>query len=204
MFIKMLLIATTVLSTLILLVFSTPRVINQEEKVEIPTIEVWINDSINKLKGMQWKREPDGQPFRIAARDRSCNVVVHFPSGQSYKIWTNTLFLGRKDETVSLIQIVPLKRRVTFIESVHTMQQIMTDLQVRENPKIPVPVNELAKIKPREDIPALYATGGRIEKSIGARVVTNYDQTLKGWYVVLDITVPKLYGIHKEFIESDD
>lgn len=87
----------------------TALAVTEEENSEIRRIEVWLAESVDNVKGLDWPHfKSDGQPHEITAVQKPAYVVIHLPSGKMIESFTMGATMNNDDGFVSKIVLQPL------------------------------------------------------------------------------------------------
>ncbi len=163
-----------------------------------PRIEVWLSEPVEKIKGHAWPHHSpnfeNGRLMDIAGTSDPHVVTIHFPSGQSYTTWSNSVAMDQQKGRLYHIQLVPLADRVTNQEALDTIERIAKELRVDTDFKFRSMLAQWRKETPSQTW-ASYEGQFQVEKDIDVRFEAKYASNAgnpsvdKGWYVVLKFEV---------------
>ena len=80
----------------------------KEDNKEIPRVEVWLAESVDKVEGIEWFRGDDDDPLMMTVIQEPAYVVVHLPSGKRLESYTNGATMNNDDGLVSKVVLQPL------------------------------------------------------------------------------------------------
>lgn len=166
-----------------------------EDPVEPPVVEVWLNAKIEKMQGFIWPRRGDCTPPDIAGIDNPTRITVHFPSGRAFRTWSKSVFLDQRDGIVRYVSVVPLAKRVPFPQALTEVKRLAQELKIDGDPKVRDALTRWQQNPPAEDFANTQSTGANPEKGIHARFEIKYDTNEKGWFVLLQFSVLKLFDL---------
>jgi hypothetical protein len=82
----------------------------------MPTVEVWFDEPIQKATGLNWPR--DGQSWADSnGIDSDAQIVLHFPSGETYSSPSKATILHQKNGVISVVVVTPLAETLTFADA---------------------------------------------------------------------------------------
>jgi hypothetical protein len=105
----------------------TATAVTQQDNAEILRVEVWLAESVDRVKGFDWPRfKNDGLPHEITAIQEPAYVVIHLPSGKIIESFTMGSTMNNDGGYVSKVVLQPLPELAkTYDEVVDAAEVIL-------------------------------------------------------------------------------
>jgi hypothetical protein len=157
-----------------------------------PIVEVELGARVSEMRGMTWPKTA-GVLNEINWSEVAHTVRLRI-NGKPLTFYSRTLVLGQRDGAVREVIIMPMSRASSLEEALKfaesRMRRLLPEARVNET---------LGKWqKKRREYPIADEFNARFasfEKGCDLRVSVKQLPVSKTWYVALEFTVPKLYGL---------
>jgi hypothetical protein len=90
-------------------------------------VTVELGGSINVISGIYW---PTGNVVETLTIEKPRTITVRFPSGRRWTSYSKITFLTQKEETVSQVEVAPLKDATDFAAALTKLQAILDEIGV--------------------------------------------------------------------------
>jgi hypothetical protein len=112
------------------------------------TIQVWLDQSVEKVKGITWPTE--GKKLAESCIIRTdADIVLHFSSGRKFSTFSKATFLDQKNGVVSRATITPLSEAVSFVEALAKVEAFTEEFGVKHDKRISSKIRAAVKVKRR-------------------------------------------------------
>jgi hypothetical protein len=95
-----------------------------ERKAVNPVIDVWMNESVEKMTGKRWPRARDGDPLGMTAVEQPAEIVVHLPGTTALRFRSKHTVLQQERGMVTLVSVLPLDKAVDFQTAITKAEEI--------------------------------------------------------------------------------
>jgi hypothetical protein len=95
-------------------------------------MEVWLNSSVQKVTGRPWPLGQGGQPLGMTAAEEPWEVVVHLPSGRTFRLRSIHTTLQQERGIVNVISMLPLAQPVDFKSAIDRLEEIARGQKIEE------------------------------------------------------------------------
>jgi len=163
---------------------------SQEKKVEpSKTVEIWLGDSIQKIRGEKWLMLKQGEPSDLDGVDEPHNFILHFPSGRRIELWSNGASMEQEHGIVVTTMLLPLPKVVDFHDAVQALTDILMRFHLDHDPEMQ---RRLAKWRtespPKDTYPPTYSNTVDFEPGflVYIEIKPHGDRSDQGWYIALN------------------
>lgn len=151
------------------------------------TIEVWMLESPDRVRGFQWPKRADGTALDMCAVEHPANYVVHVPDDRDARMWGKTSTLQSDDGVVTYVSILPLNDLVPFPAAVSHATELARGMGIQDSVFF-AKLSQLQRENPAPKAGLKY----RARTSLGPRVVLDLEITghysERGWFLVFQFS----------------
>jgi hypothetical protein len=155
-------------------------------------MQVWFNQSIEKVSGRPWPRYADGRPLEMTMTDDPCETILHLPSGRTLDLRSKSTAMNQDGNIVTLVSILPLPSLVDFKTAVKKLEEISREIGVRDAAYYETIHAWLLKPAVRKPFGPKYRTGANIERGVDIFVKLEPNRPEgepdDGWFFAIDFT----------------
>jgi hypothetical protein len=145
-------------------------------------IQVWMNQSIDKVSGRPWPRYDDGRPLGMTMTDEPWETVLHLPSGRTLRLQSKSTTLDQETGVVTSVITLPLFNLVDFKTAVTKAEEISRELNIQD-PKVHQTMAEWLE-KPSQGVK--YSVRTNLESSVNLYIEVKQHPRENGWLIALD------------------
>jgi hypothetical protein len=156
-----------------------------------PEVEVFLGKKVETLKGKTWPKR-DGRLPGTTAVDEACRAIIHLPSGQSVKAWSQNIWLSQEGGVVRAVEIMPLRQPLEFVQAVSQVEQLAQGFAIRDAKLLKETLARWKQMPPTKDADRSRSTKAQVEDDVYLNIEVKRDVDDKGWLVIMGFTIPKL------------
>lgn len=152
------------------------------------SMQVWINQSIDRVSGRPWPRYDDGRPLGMTTTDGPCETTLHLPDGRTLNLHSKSTTLEQDRGIVTAVITLPLFTLVDFKTAVAKAQALSHRIGVND-PKFYETILAWGSKAPTTDslgFPTKYMVRAILESSVDFYVELKQDWKQEGWFISLD------------------
>lgn len=154
------------------------------------SMQVWINQSVDKVSGRPWPRYDDGKPLEMTMTDDPCETILHLPSGKTLDLQSKSTTLNQDHGIVTLVSVLPLPSLVDFRTAVAKLEQMAHAIGIQDAHFYETIHVWLQKPPSRNPFGPKYRTGASLEEGVDVFVKVEphqpEDEPDDGWFVAVD------------------
>jgi hypothetical protein len=160
----------------------------------LPKVEVPLRRPIDRIKGKSWPKIDD-VPASISGVDDPCDLTITFPSSLSLRSRSNTVFLSQTKGMIREVDVTPFLRVVPYLKAVEEVEAIGKRLKIETKDSFKKIIEQWKKAQPKGENPSNRYGKVTVEEGISLRLEVRYHRQQQGWDVLLEFTVPSLFGL---------
>lgn len=150
------------------------------------SMQVWINQSVEKVSGRPWPRYDDGKPLEMTTTSEPCETTLHLPDGRALDLQSKSTTLEQDQGIVTAVITLPLFSLVDFKTAIAKAHEVSQDIGVRD-PKFYETIAAWGARAPTTDAFApKYMVRTNLEPSVNLYLELKHHPTQEGWFVSLD------------------
>lgn len=167
-----------------------------EKTEDLQRVEVWLAESVEKVKGIDWFRGDNGQPLMMTVIQEPAYFVIHLPSGKVLESFTMGATMNNDDGYVSKVVLQPLPELARSYNEVINAAEALVERWDIGNPELDASLaawrgmyeKDPLLIPPEERglSPKLYANA-EIEPDIWLSPERDIHDSNKGWYLQMNL-----------------
>lgn len=162
-----------------------------QETNSVPTVEVWLLESVERMQGHSWTRYDDGRPLETIAIEKPCNLIIHLPNGKQLQMWSKATTFSQEQGIIKSIAPLPLNELVEYQQAIDEAKSIIQKINPSEEEKLQF-VEKMSKWEAKNPSPSGFMNFAdliKIEEKSSVFIEIKADSGGSGkWFVALDFT----------------
>jgi hypothetical protein len=159
---------------------------SRERKPVNLVMDVWINQSVEKVAGRPWPHAKDGEPLGMTAVEQPCEVVLHLPSANTLRLKSKQTVLQQERGIVTSVSVLPLDELVDFGTAIVKAEEIARQHGIQERKFYEV-ISHWRDAPPNRDpFAPKYMARTAVEPGINLYVNLKPSSGEAGWFIALD------------------
>jgi len=161
--------------------------------IEVPDIEVWLSEPVERLRGRKWLVFDDGTLSELSGTAENTRVTVHLPDGRSITTISTTLYMEQENGQVIEVSLTPepqLKKPrqpklVGFGEAINEVERLIAQLDAPDVSRARERIARWKLVNPESGpfAPDFMAEISLVDTTIEFQIES--DPEGDGWFVVM-------------------